>query len=161
MKSNETMDHLAERVRMLVGNHPGITEKYMFGGLTFLLNGHILVGCKKDGQILLSVGKENAEAAAARPGATAMIHNNREMTGFFWIDPDALEDDDDLKSWVDFAFKAVSGKPPKDAKPAKAAPKRAPAKKAAVKKVAAKAAAKKAPAKGAPTRKAPARNART
>ena len=135
MKHNETMTHLAERVRALVGDHPGITEKYMFGGLTFLLNGHILVGCKKDGQILISVGKENAPAAAARAGATAMIHNNREMTGFFWIEPDAIEDDDDLQSWVDFAFKAVSTKPPKDAKPlAKRAPgkkagKKAPAKK--------------------------------
>ena len=131
MKSNETMDHLAERVRTLVGDHPRITEKYMFGGLTFLLNGHILVGCKKDGRILISVGKENAEAAAARPGATAMIHNSRQMTGFFWIDPDAIEDDEDLKSWVDFAWRAVGSKPAKEEKPAKkAAAKRAPAKKA-------------------------------
>jgi TfoX/Sxy family transcriptional regulator of competence genes len=131
MKHNETMTHLAERVRALVGDHPAIDEKYMFGGLTFLLNGHILVGCKKDGQILISVGKENAPAAAARPGATAMIHNNREMTGFFWIEPDAIEDDDDLQSWVDFAFKAVSSKPPKEAKPVKkAAAKKAAATKA-------------------------------
>jgi hypothetical protein len=109
----------------------------MFGGLTFLLNGHILVGCKKDGQILLSVGKENAAAAAARPGAAAMVHNSREMTGFFWIEPDAIEDDDDLRSWVDFAFKAVNRKPPKDAKPAKtAAAKKTAAKKAPAKKAA-------------------------
>ena len=112
MKSNETMAHLAERVRTLVGEHPGITEKYMFGGLTFLLHGHILVGCKKDGQILVSVGRENAEAAAARPGATPMVHGGRTMTGFFWIDPEAIEDDADLAAWIDFAFKAVSRKLP-------------------------------------------------
>lgn len=117
MKSNETMDHLAERIRTLVGDHPAITEKYMFGGLTFLLNGHILVGCKKDGQILISVGRENAVAARDRPGATPMIHNNREMTGFFWIEPDAIEDDDDLRGWVEFAFKAVAEEPPKDDRP--------------------------------------------
>jgi hypothetical protein len=133
MKSNETMTHLAERVRDIVGDHPAITEKYMFGGLTFLLNGHILVGCKKDGQILISVGKDNAAEAADRPGATAMIHNNREMTGFFWIDPDAIENDDDLQSWIDFAFKAVSQRPVKEA-----TPKKAPAKKVAAKKAAAK-----------------------
>ena len=122
MKSNETMEHLAERVRMLVGEHPAVTEKYMFGGLTFLLDGHILVGCKKDGQILVSVGRENAAAAAALPGATAMVHNGREMTGFFWIDADAIEDDDDLAGWVDFAFKAVASRPPKEhGKPARKA----------------------------------------
>jgi hypothetical protein len=66
-----------------------------------------------------------------------MVHNNREMTGFFWIEPDAIEDDDDLKSWVDFAFGAVNQKPPKDAKPAKkAAAKKAVARKAPAKKAA-------------------------
>jgi hypothetical protein len=133
--TNETMTYLAERVRALVGEHPGMTEKYMFGGLTFLLNGHILVGTKKDGRILISVGKENADAAAARPGATAMVHNNRVMSGFFWIDPDAIEEDDDLASWVDFAFNAVGTKPPKEAAVKRPA-KKAPAKKAVTKKAA-------------------------
>ena len=121
MSTNETMAYLAERVRTLVGDDPRISEKTMFGGLTFLLNGHLLVGIRKDGRILICVGKENAEAAAARPGATAMIHNGRTMTGFFWVDPDAIEDDDDLASWVDFAFRAVSGKPPKEEKARKKA----------------------------------------
>lgn len=145
MKSNETMDHLADRVRALVGDDPGITEKYMFGGLTFLLNGHLLVGCKKDGQILISVGKANAEAAAVRPGATAMVHNGREMTGFFWIEADAIEDDDDLRSWIDFAFEAISRKGPKVSKPANATAKRT--RKPRATKAPAKAAAKKATAK--------------
>ena len=127
---SETMDYLAERIRALVGHKPGITEKTMFGGLTFLLNGHILVGCKKDGNILLSVGKENNEAALARPGATAMVHNNRNMTGFVWVDGDAIEDDEDLADWVRFAEKAVAGKPPKEAVAKKPATKRAPAAKA-------------------------------
>ncbi|HZY68671.1 MAG TPA: TfoX/Sxy family protein [Devosia sp.] len=137
MKSNETMDHLAERVRTLVGDHPAITEKFMFGGLTFLLNGHILVGCKKDGEILISVGKDNAPAAAARPGATAMIHNGREMTGFFWVEADAIEDDDDLKGWIDFAWSAVSQRPVKEERPppsGKVAGKRAAARKASSRK---------------------------
>lgn len=129
MKTNETMMYLAERVRTLVGDDPRIIEKTMFGGLTFLLNGHILIGTKKDGRILVCVGKENAEAAAARPGAVAMVHNDRVMTGFFWVDADAIEDDDDLASWVDFALKAVGNKPPKDDKPAKPAAKTARPKK--------------------------------
>ena len=46
--ASQTMDHLADRVRTLLGHDPRITEKTMFGGLTFLLDGRILVGCKKD-----------------------------------------------------------------------------------------------------------------
>ena len=120
MKS-EAMDHVADRVRMLVGGDPRVSEKYMFGGLTFLLNGHILVGCKKDGGILISVGKANHEAAKARPGTTEMIHSGRVMSGFFWIDADAIEDDEALEDWVRFAEKAVAQRPIKPEKPKKPA----------------------------------------
>lgn len=119
MKPSETMDHLAERVRMLVGDDPRITEKFMFGGLTFLLNGHILVGCKKDGGILVSVGKDNHAAAKARPGTTEMVHNGRVMSGFFWVDGEAIDDDDALEDWLRFAAQAVAQRPEKPAKPRK------------------------------------------
>ena len=152
MKSNETMDYLAERIRTLLGDDPRVTEKNMFGGLTFLLNGHILVGTKKDGRILLSVGKDNNEAALGRPGATQMVHNNRAMTGFVWVGPDAIEDDEDLAGWVKAAYGWVSQMP--DDKPkAKKATAKVPAKKVAAK----KAAGKKAPAKKAPANTAAAR----
>ena len=116
MKS-ETVAHLADRIRMIVGEDPRITEKVMFGGLTFLLNGHILVGCKKDGRILISVGKDNHEAAAARPGSEAMVHGGRVMSGFFWVDGDAIEDDEALEDWIRFAEKAVAQRPVEVKKP--------------------------------------------
>ena len=133
MKSTETMDYLAERIRSLIGDDPRVTEKSMFGGLTFLLNGHILVGTKKDGRILLSVGKENNDAALRRPGATPMVHNNRTMTGFVWVEADAIEDDDDLRDWVNTAYGWVANMPASDpkARPRKAPAKTAPAPKAA------------------------------
>ena len=116
MTSNSTMDHLAERIRDILGNDRRVSEKTLFGGLTFLLDGHILVGTKKDGRILLSVGKENYAAALERPGASAMNHAGRQMTGFVWVEPDAIEDDDDLRDWVQAAYRWVSQMPPDDPK---------------------------------------------
>ncbi len=113
------MDHLVDRVRMIVDGDPRITEKTMFGGLTVLLNGHILVGCKKDGRILLSVGKEHADEALARPGATPMVHGGRTMRGFLWVEPDAIEDDDDLRDWLGTAERWVAQMPVEPAKPRK------------------------------------------
>jgi TfoX/Sxy family transcriptional regulator of competence genes len=130
MTSYTNMDHLAERIRDILGNDRRVTEKTMFGGLTFLLDGHILVGTKKDGRILLSVGKANNEAALARPGASAMVHNNRHMTGFVWVEADAIEDDDDLRDWVETAYRWVSQMPSDDPKK-KAAARKAPAQKSA------------------------------
>lgn len=148
--SNTTMDHLAERVRDILGDDRRVTERTMFGGLTFLLDGHILIGTKKDGRILLSVGKANNAAALARPGATQMVHGGRAMTGFVWVEPDAIEDDDDLRDWVQTAYRWVSRMPAADAK-SKAAAKRAPVDGAA------KSPAKKAAAKRGPADKAAAR----
>jgi TfoX/Sxy family transcriptional regulator of competence genes len=121
MTSNSTMDHLADRVRMLLEGDPRTTEKTMFGGLTFLLNNHILIGCKKDGRILLSVGREHHEEALARPGATPMIHGGRQMTGFLWVDPDAIEDDDVLEDWVRTAERWVAALPIESKAPRKRA----------------------------------------
>ena len=131
MTSNSTMEHLAERVRDILGNDRRVTEKAMFGGLTFLLDGHILVGTKKDGRILLSVGKDNFADALARPGASAMTHGGRQMTGFVWVEPDAIEDDDDLRDWVQTAYRWVSQMPADDPKK-KAAARKAPAQKSTV-----------------------------
>ncbi|MEQ1770640.1 MAG: TfoX/Sxy family protein [Devosia sp.] len=151
MSANETMIYLAERVRNILDGDPRITEKNMFGGMTFLLNGHILVGTKMDGRILLSVGKEFHEQAIARPGAVAMEHNGRTMSGFVWVDADAIEDDDDLRDWVRWAERAVAQRPPKDAKP-KPAAKKAPATAAVKKAPATKPVAKKPATKKAATR---------
>ena len=48
-----------------------------------------------------------------------MVHNGRQMTGFVWVDPDAIEDDEDLTSWVTTAQRWVAQMPPKDAAPTK------------------------------------------
>jgi hypothetical protein len=101
----------------------------MFGGLSFLLNGHILIAARKDGSALLSVGKDHNDEALARPGTTQMIHGGRIMRGFIFVDPDALEDDDDLRDWVRTAERWVSVMPPAEAaKPAAKARKPAAAK---------------------------------
>jgi TfoX/Sxy family transcriptional regulator of competence genes len=113
MKSSSNMEHLADRIRPMLDGDPRITEKSMFGGLTFLLNGHILVGAKKDGRILLSVGKQHFAAALERPGASPMLHGGRTMTGFVWVEADAIEDDDTLREWVELAERWVSAMPPK------------------------------------------------
>ena len=121
---SSAMQHLADRIRDILGDDPRLTEKTMFGGLTFLLEGRILVGCRKDGRILLSVGRENYADALARPGASAMSQAGRAMTGFVWVEADAIEDDDDLADWVGAALAWVGQLPPKPLKPPKAPAKR-------------------------------------
>jgi TfoX/Sxy family transcriptional regulator of competence genes len=159
---SEATEELAERVRAMIGHKPGVTEKKMFGGYGFMLNGNMVCGAMSTGYLLLRVGSELHAEAVKRPGAQTMHHGGRDMIGFVEV-TDEIENDDGLKSWIDFAWSFVKTLPPKAEKPApakrtgkpvgkkaaapakkavapakKAAPKKAPAKKAAPKKTAAK-----------------------
>ncbi|MEM9048017.1 MAG: TfoX/Sxy family protein [Pseudomonadota bacterium] len=71
---------------------PGISEKRMFGGLCFLLNGNMLCGSWKHGG-MVRVGKARAAAAMTEPGVDAMTATGRRMSGLVRLAPEVLEDD--------------------------------------------------------------------
>jgi TfoX/Sxy family transcriptional regulator of competence genes len=131
-------DELADRIRAMIGHKPGVTEKKMFGGYGFMLNGNMVCGAMAKGFLLLRVGPDLHAEAVKRPGAQSMHHGGRDMIGFVEVTDD-IENDDGLKDWIDFAWGFVKTLP---AKAAKTVPAKAPAKK-----VAAAAAAKRSPAK--------------
>jgi hypothetical protein len=97
-------------------------EVRMFSGLTFMLNGNMLCGVGWDG-LLFRVGKAG-HAEALKLGAKPMKMNGKEMTGFVWVDPDAI-DTKGLRAWIERAERYVGTLPRKAAR--KAATKRSPA----------------------------------
>lgn len=119
-------EELAERVRNLIGHRPGVTEKRMFGGYGFMLNGNMVCGAMSTGYLLLRVGPDLHAEAIARPGAQTMHHGGRDMIGFVEVTDD-IEHDEGLTEWVTFAWNFVKTLPPKVEKPAAKARSRAPA----------------------------------
>jgi hypothetical protein len=83
----------------------GITDKAMFGGRAWLLNGNLLCGARDDG-MLVRLGKGNDAWALATPGIAPMTMQGRQMHGWIRAAPDAYEDDalrhKLLKAAVDF-----------------------------------------------------------
>jgi TfoX/Sxy family transcriptional regulator of competence genes len=110
-KTTEEKAALATRLRGALKGRRNVTEKRMFGGTCFLLNGNMLCAAGTQG-FLFRVGKDAHGEAAARPGAKAMIQAGRRMTGFIWVDPDAC-DARKLKSWIALAESYVSALPRK------------------------------------------------
>ncbi|HEY8596355.1 MAG TPA: TfoX/Sxy family protein [Devosiaceae bacterium] len=96
-------DELAERIRMVIGDDPNISEKRMFGGIAFMLNGNMLVGPMKDGALLVRVGKAAYPAALAEPGSGPMTFTGREMPGYVEVRDHGIESDDDLTRWIALA----------------------------------------------------------
>lgn len=90
----------------------GITEKRMFGGLCFLLNGNMLCGVHKDGG-MARVGKDNEAAALELPGVAPLSFTGRKMGGLVEMDDAAVEDAATLEAILDLAQEFVGPMPPK------------------------------------------------
>lgn len=106
-------DELADRIRASIGHRPGVTEKKMFGGSGFMLNGNMVVGAMKSGALMMRVGPDRHAEALALPGAAPMIHGGREMSGFVLVTDDGIEDEEALAASIDFCWQFVTTLPPK------------------------------------------------
>jgi TfoX/Sxy family transcriptional regulator of competence genes len=103
---------LAERVRAQLDGTPGLTERQMFGGLSFLVAGNLCAGVLGD-ELMARVGPAATEAALARPGSRLFDMGGRPMKGWVNVHQDALEADDVLAGWVGDALAFVRTLPPK------------------------------------------------
>ena len=91
-------DGLVEILREDLAHVTNVTEKRMFGGLCFMLNGNMLCGVHKNGG-MFRVGKEHEATALAISGARPMDFTGRPMAGFIDVD-DALMGDDDRRQQI-------------------------------------------------------------
>lgn len=102
---------LADAMRKALSRRKGISEKRMFGGVCFLLDGNMLCGVETQ-RLMFRVGKERESRALAMPGARPMAFTGRPMAGFVWVDADAALAAP-LKVWIDLAAAYVRTLPPK------------------------------------------------
>jgi TfoX/Sxy family transcriptional regulator of competence genes len=103
---------LATRVRDLIGDEPGVTEKKMFGGLAMLLDGNMAVGIHRDA-LIVRADPAQQDALLAEPGARVFDVTGRPMKGWLLVDPDGCAEDEDLRRWVERGIAYARGLPPK------------------------------------------------
>lgn len=104
---------LAELVREMVEGEPGLSEGRMFGGLAFLVNGHMAVAASSKGGLLLRVPAERTDELAADPSASPFVMRGKEMVGWLRVDVDASVAEAELQRWVELGLSVVRGLPPK------------------------------------------------
>ena len=106
-------EDLLLRLRAQLTDDPNISEKRMFGGLAFMLNGNMLCGVTSKGDFMVRVGKELEPEARKLPGARDMDFTGRKMGGMLFVDADALEEDAALSPWLNLATRFVGSLPAK------------------------------------------------
>jgi TfoX/Sxy family transcriptional regulator of competence genes len=108
-------EHLADRVRDLLPPGDVVTERKMFGGLAFMLGGHMVVGVVKD-TLMARLGPDLADRALDEPHVRPMDFTGRPMKGMVFIDSPGLAGEA-LARWVSAASEYARSLPPKPPKP--------------------------------------------
>ncbi len=88
----------------------GLTEKAMFGGLAWLLNGHLVLGARGDG-MLARLG--DSAWALALADVVPMISRGRVMPGWVRAGPAAYGEDAARARLIEAALAFAASLPPK------------------------------------------------
>lgn len=104
-------EKLAARIRALLADRDDVAERPMFGGLTFMVGGHMCCGVNKD-ELIVRLSPAEEDAARGRAHARPMDLTGRPMRGFVTVRPEALKGPA-LKRWVGRAVAHAEALPPK------------------------------------------------
>lgn len=103
---------LAQRIREVVAQVPGFTEKKMFGGVGYMLNGNMACGVNGS-DLIVRVGPERYEQALTLPASKPFDMTGRPMRGWITVSAEDLLDDTDLEQWVRQGIEFALTLPPK------------------------------------------------
>jgi hypothetical protein len=102
-----------ERVREALGDRDDVVEKKMFGGLCFMVRGHMAVGLT-GAELMVRVGPLAWESALADEHAREMDFTGKSMKGFVYVDPAGWRTKEGLARWVAMGVKHAESLPPRD-----------------------------------------------
>jgi TfoX/Sxy family transcriptional regulator of competence genes len=105
-------DGLVQRVRELMTDLTDFSEKKMFGGICFLIQGNMACGIIKY-DVIVRIGPENYEDALKKPGVRLFDFTGRPMKGWVVVSAESHESDDQLVHWIKLAVLFTLSLPPK------------------------------------------------
>ena len=106
-------EKLATRIRELVAGEKGVAEKKMFGGLAFLVGGHMAVAASGRGGLMVRVDPAESDALVTKTKARVVEMRGREMPGWLRVDTDDLKTKRQLETWVARGVGYARSLPPK------------------------------------------------
>lgn len=108
----EADEALVDRLRPLFKRRKGYSEKKMFGGICFMINGNMCVGPWK-GSLIVRLDRAKHEETQSEKYARPMDITGKVMKGWARIEPQGIACDEDLQEWVSRAIQFARSLPPK------------------------------------------------
>ena len=106
-------EDLANRIRELIADEPGVTEKKMFGGLAFMIGGNMAISASGKGGLLLHIDPQETDALLAKPHAQPFEMRGRSMSGWLRVEPEGIKTKRQLERWVARGVAYAKSLPPK------------------------------------------------
>lgn len=106
-------EDLADRLRVATQHESNLTEKRMFGGLAFLVNGNMAVAASSKGDLMVRVDPAQTDELTGEAGVARMEMGSREMNGWIRVRLDVIEDEAALQRWVDLGLGVAGALPAK------------------------------------------------
>lgn len=103
-------EFLADRIRRVLAERTDVTERHMFGGVAFMVRGHMCCGLAKE-RLMIRVDPAEYEDLLAEPHAAVMDFTGRPMRGFLYVDPEGLADAAALRRWLAPALRFAERQP--------------------------------------------------
>ncbi|MFQ6616938.1 MAG: TfoX/Sxy family protein [Fidelibacterota bacterium] len=101
---------LAERIRKTLARHKGITEKHMFGGLSFMKNGKMACGALNE-DLVVRVGPDEHERALSRAHARPMDFTGKPMKSMVYVSQEGCKTDKALEQWIELGVRYAATPP--------------------------------------------------
>lgn len=98
---------LAGRLREVLGDEQGLTERRMFGGLAFLVNGNMAVSASGQGGLLVRIDPAQAEALLREPHTEQAVMRGRDMTGWLRVGAEGVRSPAELERWATIGVAAA------------------------------------------------------
>ncbi len=106
-------EKLADRIREALTDVPNAEEKYMFGGVCFMVNGKMCVGVVKD-DMMCRIDPDLEDIVLEKPGCRPMDFSGRPMKGYVYVSEEGMKKKKDLDYWIslclEFNAKAKASK---------------------------------------------------
>ena len=103
---------LIERIRGVLGDRDDVVEKRMFGGVAFMVHGHMACG-PMDSTLMVWLDNEGVAAALGEPHTREMGFTGQVIKSMLHVDPPGIAEDEDLAAWVGRAVAFAESLPPK------------------------------------------------
>jgi TfoX/Sxy family transcriptional regulator of competence genes len=105
-------EQLADRIRNALGDRDDVEERKMFGGLAFMVAGHMAVGIVGT-ELMVRLGEEEADGALDEEHVRAMDFTGRPMRTMVYVAPEGVADRAALEGWVRRGVSLTESLPPK------------------------------------------------